>query len=427
MHGAARSGRGGEALAWALAGAWAASIFAAIPLARSIEHAVRDALGQRAFGWLAIGAVLAATAAALTVIGRSRGATASPRDAHSPRAAVRAAWLFAVAAAFAFATASLWSNPEEAMHFVQYGVLSLLLQRAVAFRLPDASSYFVAALAGALVGCADEAVQWVVPGRYFGLRDIAINAFAASLVQVGLAMGIRPAGVARTTSRAGRRVALRIALALWAALLAFALNTPARVAVWAPRLPGLAFLATNESTMMEYGHRYDAPDIGVFRSRLAPEELAREDATRAAAGAALLDAYRDAYGDFLVDVPPQRDPFVHELRVHLFRRDRYLEFWRAQTGGSPEQVEERRKLATVAAREDRLVRRFFARTFAASGYALPPDVAARVARDELPGLDYESTVSRDLVTSVGEGELLAVFALALVALLTALLSQRESG
>ena len=201
------------------------------------------------------------------------------------------------------------------MHFVQYGVLSLLLQRAVAFRLPDASSYFVAALAGALVGCADEAVQWVVPGRYFGLRDIAINAFAASLVQVGLAMGIRPAGVARTTSRAGRRVALRIALALWAALLAFALNTPARVAVWAPRLPGLAFLATNESTMMEYGHRYDAPDIGVFRSRLAPEELAREDATRAAAGAALLDAYRDAYGDFLVDVPPRRSSRARTRRV----------------------------------------------------------------------------------------------------------------
>jgi len=395
---------------------WAASIFAVIPLARAIERVVRDGLGQRAFGFFAIAAIAAACAAGIV-----RSARRSAEGAGGPRdRALDAAWLVGVGLAFAAATASLWSNPVEAMHFVQYGVLSLLLQRALAHRYPDASSFSTAALLGTLVGCVDEAVQWAVPSRYFGLRDILLNALACVLAQVGLAMGVRPANVARRFSPRGARAACRAALAIWACLVAFALNTPARVSAWAPLVPGLGYLATNESTMMEYGHRFEDPQIGVFRSRLSREELAREDAARASEVARLIDAHRDSYGAFLVDVPPQRDAFAHELRVHLFRRDRYLEFHLAMAGDGEAEQLERRKLATVVAREDRLVRRYFPRTFAASSYALAPDVAARIASDEIAELDYESTVSADLVTAIDEPRLALVFACALAALLAAL-------
>ncbi len=63
--------------------------------------------------------------------------------------------LFVLSAVGGLFTCLIWSlraNPEEAFHFVQYGVLSILLFRAFSHRLRDPSIYLAAALAGAALG-----------------------------------------------------------------------------------------------------------------------------------------------------------------------------------------------------------------------------------------------------------------------------------
>ncbi len=75
-------------------------------------------------------------------------------------------------------------QPEEAVHFLEYGVLGLLLYRALSFRVLDATVFVAAALVGVIVGTVDEIIQWIVPGRYFDFRDIALNGGASVLVQI---------------------------------------------------------------------------------------------------------------------------------------------------------------------------------------------------------------------------------------------------
>ena len=329
------------------------------------------------------------------------------------------AWLAAVGAAFVGATAYLWKNPEEAFHFVQYGGLAVFVHRALAHRLRDASIYVVGVLVGGLVGCVDETIQWVTPGRYWGARDIVINLFASTLAQVGIARGIAPPYVAAGFGRPGLVVALRVVLVWIAVLFFFAFNTPQRLVRLVDGLPLVGFLADNESTMTEYGHRFEEAEIGVFRSRLSADALRAEDERRAESAAEVLDRYPEdhEYYAFLKEFPAQRDAFLHEMRVHLFRRDRYALYAANQRG---QDEAEYRKLATVAVRENRILERYFGRTLAASRYVLDPERRAALEEADLVERPYESTVSQGLVTRVGERGMLGLFAAALLATLGSL-------
>ncbi|MBD3871962.1 MAG: VanZ family protein, partial [Acidobacteria bacterium] len=58
-------------------------------------------------------------------------------------------------------------QPEEAVHFLEYGVLGVLLFRALSTHIHDGSVFAAGALIGILVGIFDEIIQWFVPGRYW--------------------------------------------------------------------------------------------------------------------------------------------------------------------------------------------------------------------------------------------------------------------
>ena len=66
--------------------------------------------------------------------------------------------------------------------------------------------------------------------------------------------------------------------------------------------------------------------MGVFFSRFTREELRSLDGARADEAARRLDEFRDParYAEFLRTWTPVSDPFVHEARVHLFRRDQMM-------------------------------------------------------------------------------------------------------
>lgn len=78
---------------------------------------------------------------------------------------------------------------EEAMHFIQYGILGGLIYAALverrrglgpggsARRFPALSAIFLTLALGWL----DEGIQYVLPNRYYDLRDVALNAAAGLL------------------------------------------------------------------------------------------------------------------------------------------------------------------------------------------------------------------------------------------------------
>lgn len=191
-----------EAVSWTWTGAWLAFVYLTIPFARSIQKVVYERAHKGLFLWMTLLVFAAAGGWIIRVLVRKQWKA-------RPSQMVALAGIGAGMAAMAW---SLRTHPEEAIHLVQYGVLGLLLFRALSHRLRDPSVYVVAFLIGAAAGIGDELIQWAVPQRVFDFRDIGINVLAVALMQVALASGIRPAFIRRPWSRAGVRLAFRLVL-----------------------------------------------------------------------------------------------------------------------------------------------------------------------------------------------------------------------
>jgi len=392
-----------EWVSWLLVAAWSLVIFATIPLARAIQRSVREAFGEQVFLYLVLVTTLAALLVALRYL-RGLGSISL----------VRTAWLVGVAAVCAGYAFSLRRAPSEAVHFLQYGVLGLLAFRALTHRLRDPGIYLAAALIGGTVGILDEAIQWLTPERIWGLRDIWLNFFAASLIQVGIAAGIRPPLIAGTPTPRSIRLSCRIAALATLLLLASLLNTPLRIAWYVERIPALGFLLERSDMMLEYGNLYEVPGIGSFRSRFSPAELERIDAERGVEAGRILAGSSEAdYESFIARYTPISDPFLHEVRVHLFRRDRYL----TAAGWKPEGEHWVRRHLTVGYRENRILESFFPNTLRHSGGELTPERRANLAQQQYPEEPYESKVSQNLLTRIGERHVVAGAGATLLALL----------
>lgn len=389
----------GKALsAWLAVAAWVLFIYATIPLARALQSWVYQHVGRNAF-LVVVGLVLlAGLALALQVVRRQ------PRPA-SPAARL---WLWSVALILAAGTWHLRRNPEEAMHFVQYGVLSVLLYRALRTRHADPGLYVVAFLAGALLGMVDEAIQWIIPRRFFDFRDMFINVFAVGMVQLALARGVCPAGVTGPPQIPSLRLAARLATAITALLLVMMMATPSRVRALTEALG----LPENHEALIEYGHHLAGPDGLTFYSRLSADELRAQDAGRAAELGPVLARYASdkGYDEFLRQFPAVRDPFAHEMRVHLFRRDRYWKMGR-NARATPE---ERSKKMTVSYHEQQILKTFFGATLAAARQDWSPAAYERARAMLTPG-PYDSPVSAQLVVRFRAWQLMLGIVLAWLA------------
>ena len=81
--------------------------------------------------------------------------------------------------------------PEERIHLVEYGVLSFFVYRALRF---DFSGFALFALTFLMVsgfGFFDEVIQGILPNRYFGWRDVLLNA-AGGFIGIGLIAFVFP-------------------------------------------------------------------------------------------------------------------------------------------------------------------------------------------------------------------------------------------
>lgn len=382
-----------ERTSWIVAAIWAASIFAVIPLARAIQNFVDERWGRELFLWVVAVYIAVFVLIALVYLLYSRESIPVGN----------AAWLIAIAAVFLYWTWQLRRNPEEALHFIQYGILSLLVYRALTHRIRDPSIYVVAVLICSVTGTVDEMVQWMMPRRYFDFRDIWINGGAAILVQAGLLLGIRPGIISGLPGARGLRMTCRLGTAQ---LLLFGIclsNTHERAEWYAERIPLLSFLQNNPSVMAEYGYRHIDPEIGVFFSRFSPEQLKEEDRIRGREAAEIISRWHDPrrYPEFLETYTPYVNALAHEARVRIFRRDRYRAESRARGTGDPEYAH----ALTVAYREYRIMEKYYPVTLNHSRYRMSESYIEYLSENQIPDFPYVSAVSAHLITRWREWQL----------------------
>ncbi|MFO1522053.1 MAG: VanZ family protein [Kiritimatiellia bacterium] len=380
-------------MSWFLATAWMALLYYTIPRTPDIRKTiVHDwGWGREGFTFMAAGFGLLCALPAVGFLVRHRSRFPARRIA-----GVLLVLAVFVAGAFHLAARSA----EEAMHFVQYGVLYGLVLRALLHRGRDGGVFVLAWLVCVIAGALDEWIQWAVPGRYWDFRDLVLNGVSALFGLAFFTLGPRPVYPDAPLAAATLRHICRAGLVLVLILAASCSNTPAATRALVEAFPRLAESSRGWDEMAEYGHLVRDPVCGVFRSRLSPDQLAATDRARAVEAAARLPAADtlnlDAYRAFIErECTPLTDPFLHELRVHLFRRDKYLvhDFMPA--------LNERRRAATIAWCEHLILR---ARHPATPAARTPPWSAEEAGLLEADGyLDgYES---RPLAA---QGELAAV-------------------
>jgi hypothetical protein len=366
---------------------WILVIYTTIPFVRVLREWYVARWDPVWIGRTVAAVLVAAAVSTLVVLGRRMG--------RLPNRTI--AWVAGITTVSVLWTVSLRRSPEETVHFLEYGVLAILLHRALRPSIRDVLVFAAGALIGSLVGTVDEMIQWLSPGRYWDWRDLALNGGAGVLTQLVI-WRIVPRS-RRSIDPASVRFVLRLAAAQLALLTVCLANTPARVARYAPYLPGGEHLTSSLNPMAEYGHRHVVPGFGVFNSRLTLEALQQEDATRPVEVAGLLDENRHSYGHFLDTWPVDLDPFTYEARVHLFARDRNLAKARAQDFRGSTAVEQ----LTVAWHENRLMEVMFGNTLNASSYRWKSTLRQRVEDAHDPVPPFRSAAGSHLITIASEG------------------------
>lgn len=379
-----------EATSWTIAGLWLLFVYVTIPLARDIQEFIRDHGGKVIFLYVTFAVFGLAVAWLIRAVRRNELKLARGQ----------AVILAIILGVFSWMTWSLRANPEEALHFVQYGVLGLLIYRALSHRVDDHSIYFAGTMIGASFGIIDELIQWVVPRRFFDFRDIGINILAVLLVQAAIALGLRPAVIRKTWGAHGLKIGFMVLLVNQLMILFCVSNTPAFRDFYGRYFPAMAGI--NDMTV-EYGYFYDDPETGGFKSRLAPDELARQDRERHAAVIPTLNEFKNdrQYMYFMSKAEAYKDPLLVEARVHIFRRDRYARLTRETRNNE----ELRRANAIIALQENVILEKYFPNVINNSRYIWPDDVK-QMFTDISRGMPMKtSPVSSALITRVTQGQL----------------------
>ncbi len=285
--------------------------------------------------------------------------------------------------------------PIEAIHFLQYGLLGILVFLALKNHVNNYLIYFVGAALITIIGTGDEFFQWILPNRSWDFRDVGFNALSGGLVQLAIWFGISPQSIHSKINHGSIRL-LRRYLIGTALLFAILLSLTPQINTWlANRVSFLIFL-DNPAPITEYGYKVFHPDIGGFFSRFKEKDLLAYDKNHADEVANILNShYRTNYGKFLRMYTPGNAPFVHEMRVHIFRRDRYFQ--------------DRRLL--VAYKENLILKNFFGHSLNKSLYKWSGDEMqqSRDALGDKVNEFYVSPVSHNVITSFGMRTVWVVF------------------
>ncbi|MBW2154614.1 MAG: VanZ family protein [Deltaproteobacteria bacterium] len=362
-------------------------IFLTIPFARTFQASVDRHLGDNFLLYFVLAAVICSF---FVVLARLKQSLTGKVFLN------RFAWLSAIAGTYVYLTVKLRENPEEAIHFLEYGLLSYFAHRALSHHVKDVTVYFTASLATLFVGTVDEILQWTWPGRYWDIRDVGLNFLSGVLFQLGLYKGINPQMVSEKIKKGSIKI-FSIVLCSCIILLGLcASNTPSRIVYYSKRLPWLSFLHSNAFMMTDYGYKHRDPEIGIFYSRFSKEKLQSIDDRQKEIHSNILNKTTQMdYEQFLRTYNPYSHPFLYEMRIHLFRRDRYL-----LRGKNPNEA--KRQALTISFKENLILEKYFGNTLRLSVYRWPQQIREEVRKHAALDAFYESPVGSDLFTSFTE-------------------------
>ena len=306
-------------------------------------------------------------------------------------------WLLILTGLYIHLTLKLRNSPVEVTHFLEYGLLSIFIFRALIHHIKDKSIYFSAALIILLIGTLDEIIQWIIPGRVWNFKDVGLNVFSGGLTQLAIWQVIGP----KSISEKFNPISLRILTSLFAFCLIIlglcASNTPNRVYSYTKQISWLSFLQKEES-MSEFGYKYNDPEIGILYSRISPLRIQKIDYQRGKEYAHILNKTVSMnYRRFLKKYNPITNPFLHELRVHIFRRDKYY----AKANEISDQ-NKKREFYLISFKENLILKKYFNKSTKNSVHYWDDDKVLKL--DELidKNKPYESAVSSNLFTSFSE-------------------------
>lgn len=155
-------------------------------------------------------------------------------------------WLLFCSGLYLFFTLRLEEHPEEALHFVEYGLLSYFIFRALSQRIRDRTIYIITILCVSLVGIADEFMQWLLPTRFWAYKDVGLNTLAAGIFVLTVWQGIRPKIISSPVQKFSLKI-LRGMISLNLLFLGLCLsNTPEAVKKYSSAFESLSWLQNEE-------------------------------------------------------------------------------------------------------------------------------------------------------------------------------------
>ncbi|MEW6456040.1 MAG: VanZ family protein [Acidobacteriota bacterium] len=374
-------------LAWLWVALCSTAIFLTVPVARSIQKFVYNNWGREVFGYFVL------VVLGIGFLGLLYFLSFKLKIRH----ASNYFWLFIVAGLYLYFTLKLWKIPEEAVHFLEYGLLGFFLFKALTHNVKDKSIYFTATLFALLIGTFDEILQWITPQRFWDFRDAGLNGLSGGLFQLAVWKVVKPVVISEKVNPESIKILSSISALCLIFLGLCASNTPERVAYYTRLIPALSFLQKEES-MSEFGYKYKDPEIGVFYSRLSLKSLQKEDKVKGEKYAQILnESVNKDYDQFLKEYNPITHPFMHELRVHLFRRDSYFE-----KGNISSNIDEKRESYFIAYKENLILKKYFTQSIQKSVYRWSEDKIQKGANLIDKNKFYESPVSAGLFTKFSE-------------------------
>jgi len=161
----------GQRALWLLALVWLGAIYSTLYIARPAAEFLRE----RNLLALTIWSIVALLGAAVLAWAVRRRPTP-------------AGWAVLLVGAVLLLTATASVSPVEVrLHFVEYGVLGAVFYLALRARGSRAAALLAIALTGA-AGWIDEGIQYLLPGRWYGVEDVIINLVAGAITVLTMAL-----------------------------------------------------------------------------------------------------------------------------------------------------------------------------------------------------------------------------------------------
>jgi hypothetical protein len=262
------------------------------------------------------------------------------------------------------------NHPEEAIHLLEYGLLSFFIFRALSYKIHDWTIYITAALIVTAIGIIDEFIQWIIPSRFWGYGDVGINSLAGVFFLLAIGKGIRPGAISHPVSAYSVELSVKTATVLLLIMGLCLSNTPDAVNRYTELFPGLSWLK-NEEAMTEFGYLNKDSETDSFYSRLTANELRKIDSELGTSYGNTLskNINRSMTYKELMNIYKISNKFLYEFLVHLSRRDRYIDVYNEASGKSSNL-----EPAFIAYKENQIIEKYFRNTLSASEFKLSDKV-----------------------------------------------------